>query len=296
MTAADFDQSAGAQAPGAAFRAGVDLVSLNVSVTGAEHRYVSDLQRNEFIVMENGVPQRLAFFARTSMPLALAFLIDTSSSMQLSLATAQEAAIGFVRQLSGTDIATVISFDSSVKIVQEFTSDGPTLREAIQRTVANGSTSLYNALYIALKELNKTMRQEDASNPRRRAIIVLSDGDDTSSLMSFDEVLDVASRSDTIVYTIGLGRREPGRQKYEDGEFVMRKLAQQTGGRAFFPLQARDLASVYQEIRDELSNQYSLGYESTAQGRDGKWRRINVQVTRPGVTARTRLGYFAPPR
>jgi Ca-activated chloride channel homolog len=294
MTALEFDQSARAQAPGAAFRVGVDLVSLNVSVTGAEHRYVSDLHRDEFIVMENGVPQHLAFFARTGVPLALAFLIDTSSSMQQSLGTAQEAAIGFARQLSETDIATVISFDSSVQIVQDFTNDGPALRAAIQRTVANGSTSLYNALYIALKELNKTIRQEDAANPRRRAIIVLSDGDDTSSLMSFDEVLDVAAGSDTIIYTIGLGNRDPSRQKYEDGDFVLRKLAQQTGGRAFFPLHARELASIYQEIRDELSNQYSLGYESTAQRRDGKWRQINVQVTRPGVTARTRLGYFAP--
>ena len=154
------------------------------------------------------------------MPLALALLIDTSSSMQSALDTAQEAAIGFVRQLAPADVASVISFASGVEIVQEFTSDGVALQNAIRRTRANGSTALYNAVYIALKQLNKTIRPDDSRNPSRRAIVVLSDGDDTSSLVSFDEIIDLASRADTIIYTIGLGRRDAtlSSRKYQDGE------------------------------------------------------------------------------
>jgi Ca-activated chloride channel family protein len=286
----------GAQEQGA-FRVAVDLVSISVSVTDDGHHHIGNLERDDFVVTENGVPQDVSFFARTGVPLALALLIDTSSSMQSTLDTAQEAAIGFVRHLSAADVATVVSFDSDVEVVQGFTNDAVALQDAIRRTRANGSTSLYNAVYIALKELNKTIRQDDSRRPRRRAIILLSDGDDTSSLVSFDEIIDLASRSDPIIYTIGLGRREAtlASRKYEDGEYVLRKLAQQTGGRSFFPQQVRELAGVYQGIQEELSNQYSLGYESSAKRRDGKWRQIHVQLKRPGMTARTRQGYFAPP-
>ena len=218
IVAAAVDGS-GAQEQGP-FRVGVDLVSISVSVTDQGHRYVGDLNRDDFVVTENGVPQELSFFARTGVPLALALLIDTSSSMQSALDTAQEAAIGFVRQLAPADVASVISFASGVEIVQEFTSDGVALQNAIRRTRANGSTALYNAVYIALKQLNKTIRPDDSRNPSRRAIVVLSDGDDTSSLVSFDEIINLASRSDTIIYTIGLGRRDAtlSSRKYQDGE------------------------------------------------------------------------------
>ena len=173
--------------------------------------------------------------------------------MQSTLDTAQEAAIGFVRHLSAADVATVVSFDSDVEIVQDFTHDAVALQDGIRRTRAHGSTSLYNAVYIALKELNKTIRQDDSRSPRRRAIVLLSDGDDTSSLVSFDEIINLASRSDTIIYTIGLGRRDTtlSSRKYEDGEYVLRKLAQQTGGRSFFPQHARELAGVYQGIQED---------------------------------------------
>jgi Ca-activated chloride channel family protein len=278
-----------------AFRVGVDLVSLSVTATDANQRYVSDLNRDDFVVLENGITQNLTFFARTGIPLALALLIDTSASMEQTLATAQDAAIGFVRQIGPTDLATIIDFDSRVQTAQGFTSDQGALESAIRRTAAGGSTALYNAVYIALKELGKVMPQDDPQTPRRRAIIVLSDGDDTSSLVSFDEVLDLASRSDMAIYTIGLGSREPvGPRNNRDGQFVLRRLAQQTGGRAFFPQDIKDLAGVYSDIRAELASQYSLAYESSSGSRDGQWRRIAVRVNRPSVTVRTRQGYFAP--
>jgi Ca-activated chloride channel family protein len=270
-----------------------------VTVTDANQRYVAGLSRDDFVVTENGVRQDLTFFASIGIPLALALLVDTSASMGQTLEAAQEAAIGFVRELGPTDVATIIDFDNRVQIAQTFTGEVGALENAIRRTTAGGSTALYNAVYIALKELSKlTPENADAQRtPRRRSIIVLSDGDDTSSLVSFEEVLDLASRSDTVVYTIGLGDPEPPRPRNRpNGQFVLRRLAQQTGGRAFFPHDIKDLATVYGDIRKELASLYSLGYESNSANRDGKWRRVTVQVDRRGVVARTRAGYFAPNR
>jgi Ca-activated chloride channel homolog len=283
----------GAQRP--SFRGGVDVVNLSVTATDGARRYVTDLDRDDFLVLEDGRPQHITFFRKTGVSLALALLLDTSASMNQSLAIAQEAAIGFVRQLDAGDVAAVIDFDSRVQVRQDFTDGHEALERAIRRTAAGGSTSLYNAVYIALKELAKTIPGEPLGDPRRRAIIVLSDGEDTSSLVSFEQVLDVAARSDTSIYAIGLLGRDPsGIRRAQDAEFVLRRLAQQTGGRAFFRADAKELSGVYGEIRAELSNQYVLAYESNNARRDGQFRRIAVRVERPGVVARTRPGYYAP--
>ncbi len=283
-----------AQAQRPAFRAGVDLVSLSVTVIDPEQRYLTDLTRDDFEIFENGVRQRLTFFGQTDVPLALALLLDTSASMEGALATAQEAAIGFIRQLEPRDLATVIDFDSRVSILQEFTNNYAELERAIRRTSAGGSTTLYNAVYIALKSLNTMRLPEEERALRRRAIILLSDGEDTASLVGFDEVLDLASRSDIVIYAIGLGGQQPvARGSYQDAPFILRQLAQHTGGRGFFPLRAIDLADVYGDIRRELSSQYSLAYQSTNAQDDGQFRRVAVRVNRAGAIARTRPGYYA---
>jgi Ca-activated chloride channel family protein len=277
------------------FRASIDLVSLNVTVSNAARQYVGDLGRDDFVVLENGLPQNVTFFAKTSVPLALALLLDSSASMEQAMATAQEAAVGFARSLGRADMATVIDFDTRVETAQAFTSDIRALEGAIRRTTPGGSTAMFNAIYIALKELSKVAPADEDQVLRRRAMIVLSDGDDTSSLVSFDEVLDAASRSDTVIYTIGLGAGQTTtlRSGAQEGAFVLRRLAEQTGGRAFFPKEAKDLAGVYADIREELSSQYSLAYESGGVRKDGEWRQISVRVNRPNLNVRTRRGYFA---
>jgi Ca-activated chloride channel homolog len=288
-------QGAVPEAPRTAFRAGVELIGLNVTVRNGTQQYVDDLSREDFLVFENNVPQTVTFFARSNVPLGLAVLLDSSASMAQTLSLAQDAAVAFAHTLRRADLATILDFDSTVKTAQSFTNEIPALESAIRATTADGSTALFNAVYIALKELNKLPPQDDHGRPRRRAIVVLSDGDDTSSLVDFDEVLDLASRSDTAIYTIGLGRRdEPRTRADEMGGFVLRRLAEQTGGRAFFPKEAKELSAVYTDIREELSRQYSLAYESAGGPRDGQWRRIAVRVNRPNVTVRTRQGYFAP--
>src|SRR5207247_540988 len=180
-----------------------------------------------------------------------------------------------------------------VRILAPFTSDATALEKAIRLTQPNGSTSLYNAIYISLKELKKA-KAKSAEDIRRQAIVVLSDGDDTSSLIEYDEVLDLAKRSETAIYAIGLRQGETGRREFQEAEFVLRQLSQETGGRAFFPTEARQLPAIYQAIADELSSQYSLAYSSGNPRRDGAWRRIVVKVNRPASVARTKLGYYGP--
>ncbi len=276
------------------FRAGVELVSLNVTVLDSQGRYVTDLEQPDFSVFEDGAKQELTFFNRTNLPIALSLLIDSSASMEQRMEHAQEAAIGFAKRIRGQDLAQVVDFDSRVEIKQSFTNKVEELETAIRSTSPGGSTALHNAVYISLKELAK-VRAKNPDEIRRQAIVVLSDGEDTSSLVSFEEVLELAKRSETAIYTIGLQPRETSALRgFREAEFVLRQLAQETGGRAFFAQKIEDLKDVYAQIADELSSQYSMGYASKNPRRDGAFRRLVVQVARPNTTARTKRGYYGP--
>jgi len=290
-------QDVGPGAQRTPFRSSVDVIAMNVTATDASRHYVTDLDRQDFQIFEDGRPQQVTFFRKSSQPLALALLIDTSASMAPNLAVAQEAAVGFVRALGPEDIASVIDFDTRVEVRQDFTTDRSALEHAIRKTAAGGSTALYNAVYIALKGLNKTIGDERLEERRRRAIVILSDGEDTSSLLGFDEVLDLAVRSDTAIYAIGLLGPEISAtlvKQPNDAQFVLRRLSEQTGGRVFFATYAKELNGVYGKIRAELASQYFLAYESTNPRRDGQFRRISVRVSRVSVVARARPGYYAP--
>jgi Ca-activated chloride channel homolog len=274
------------------FRGGVELVSLTVTVTQGG-KYVTDLEQADFEVFEDGVRQDLTFFTRLQQPIALAILIDTSNSMDTSLKVAQEAAIGFVRRMRPDDLTEVIEFNSQVRVAQSYTSDVEALERAIRQTSVSGATSLYNAIYIALRGIRREVAQT-SEEIRRQAIVVLSDGDDTTSLVPYEEVLDLAKRSETAVYAIGLRPPDTGRPRFREAEFVLRQLSQETGGRAFFPNHAHELSKIYTQISEELASQYSLAYSSRNPMRDGAWRRIQVRVARPGAQARARQGYYAP--
>ena len=280
--------------PRPSFRAGVEMVSLNVTVVDPSNRYITDLDEGDFQIFEDGIKQELAFFNKRQQPIALSLLLDSSASMEDKLETLQKAAAEFVRRLKPGDIAQIVDFDSRVEIRQPFTTSKPELEEAILETAAGGSTSLHNAIYISLKELRK-VRATAEEDVRRQALVVFSDGEDTSSLVSFEEVLELAKRSETAIYAIALRNAEPSQSKgFREAEFVMRQLAQETGGRAFFPGRIEDLTGVYAQIADELSSQYTIGYTSKNQLRNGAWRRVIVQVTRPNATPRTKKGYYAP--
>jgi Ca-activated chloride channel family protein len=274
-------------------RSGVELVELNVTVTDAAGKYVTGLAEDDFEVYEDGAKQKLTFFSPTQQPISLAILLDTSASMEERMGLAQEAAIGFTRQLHKDDQAEVIDFDNQVRVLSPFTGDGAALADAIKKTTANGSTSLYNAVYIALKDLKK-VKAANSAEIRRQAIVLLSDGDDTSSLIEFDQVLDLAKRSETVIYSIGLRQGEIARREFKEAEFVLKQLSNETGGRAYFPTDARELAKIYQSIWEELASQYTMAYSSGNPKRDGAWRRVQVRLGKQGLSARTKLGYYGP--
>ena len=286
-------------APSSVFRSGVDVVALNVVVTDQQQKFVSGLTAQDFAVYEDGVQQDLSFFAATHLPLDLAILLDTSASMTDKIRNVQDAAVGFASSMREGDRAMIVDIKDGTKILQPLTGDISAATAAIRSTAAKGGTGLYNGLYLTLKEL--VNERKTATEVRRQAIVVLSDGDDTTSLVSFDDVLDVAKRSGIAIYTITL--RSPwmlqqamqtGHRYFSQSEYAMKALAQETGARSFFPTALAELNGVYGSIADELASQYALGYTPKNPKRDGAFRRVFVQVMdHPGTHTRTRSGYMA---
>ena len=286
------------------FHGGTDIVYLSVTATDAAQKLMTGLEREDFQVFEDGVAQDITIFARDRQPISLSMLLDTSTSMEPKMGNAQDAASGFVKKLAANDVAQLIEFNSDTNIRQTFTADQMLLESAIRKLRPGGSTSLYDALYIALDELKRAKTRMTSADDalRRQGIVLLSDGADTTSHVSYDDVIEQSRRLDVIIYAIGLRDKEEGdRGKnqrrnagYNDAEFVLRRLSTQTGGQAFFADDSSQLPAIYGQIADEIANQYILGYTSKNQKRDGAWRKVAVRVQRTGVSARTREGYYAP--
>jgi VWFA-related protein len=282
-------------APGAVFRSGAELVALNVAVLDPEQRFVRGLTPEDFAVFEDGVQQDLSFFAASQVPLDLFLLLDSSASMTEKMKTVHAAALGFVQTLREGDRGAVVSFSDGVQILQPLTDDIVRIERAVQSTQARGATALNNAIYVALKEFGRASKE--SGQVRRQAIAVLSDGDDTASLISFDDVLGEAKKSGVSIYTISLRAGSAQPQKggtFSTALYSMRTLAQETGGQAFFPSEVAELSHVYARIADDLENQYSIGYASKNRRSDGRFRRVVVKVvSRPELRPRARTGYFA---
>jgi Ca-activated chloride channel family protein len=280
------------------FKADVELVNVSVTITDGQSRFVTDLRERDFQLLEDGKPQDLTLFTHERLPLSLSILLDTSQSMNLKLPEAQTAAVRFVRTLAPGDEAQVIQFDHRARILQDFTTDQQRLETAIHATRAAGSTALYNAVYIALKDLRARRRAEEL---RRMAVVVLSDGDDTASLVTDDQVLELARTSGIAVYGISL---RPARSAVSDlrndvglPRYFFRTLTRDTGGQAHFLAGIRQLAGVYDTVAEELRSQYNLGYFSSNGLRDGQWRNIQVRLPQqPQFKVRHRTGYYAPRR
>ncbi|HUG52985.1 MAG TPA: VWA domain-containing protein, partial [Vicinamibacteria bacterium] len=274
------------------FKTAVDVVQLNVSVTDGNHRYVTGLGERDFAVFEDGRRQAVSFFSDTGAPLSLALLIDGSASMDQNLPFAQDAAVRFVGAMGPRDLARVTQFNERVTVLQDFTSDQGALEGAIRRTQAAGATALYTALYVTLRE----MRAPDhAAEARRRAVVLLSDGEDTGSAVGEDQVLELARRADVTIYPIALRSRSRATVVPGPTAHFLARLARDTGGEVHYPTALTDLKGVYSRIADDLRTQYTLGYVSANPVRDGSWRQISVRTpSRDNLFIRYRLGYYAP--
>jgi Ca-activated chloride channel family protein len=277
------------------FEVGIEVINLNVSITDARNRYVTDLLEKQFAVFEDGVRQELTLFSHENLPISLVLMVDCSASMDEKLKVAQDAAVGFVKTLTAQDLAQVVQFNDRRTVLQDFTADQRLLEEAIRRTEASGPTALHNALYVSLKELDK---QKSGRQLRRRAVVLLSDGEDTASLVSDDQVMELARKTEIAIYSISLrpGRsQDRNRLAFSQATHLLTTLSQETGGQVHFPNSLSELDTVYARVAEELRTQYTLGYVSSNKRRDGKWRRIVVRVPeRDDLQVRHKIGYYAP--
>jgi len=294
-----------AQGPGGTPRAGpgqtasspnvikvpVDLVNVLLTVTDKKNRLVLDLTKDDFKVLEDGKPQMVRYFSReTNLPLRVGILIDTSNSIRERLRFEQEAAVDFLNNTlqPGRDLAFVVGFDVEPQMVQDYTDNTEKLSDAIRKLQAGGVTSLYDAIYFSCKE--KMLFFPPPEPYLRRVMIIISDGQDNQSERTREEALAMAQRAEVTIFTISTNRSGiQGR-----GDKVLRRLAEETGGRAFFPFDASELASNFQEISRELRSQYSLAYVSTNRAHDGTLRSISIEPLEKGLRIRAKNGYFAP--
>lgn len=298
-------------------RVRVDMVSLPVVVTDKIGKRIKDLTKDDFQVFENGIRQEISGFVATDEPLKVALLLDTSGSTELRLARIQNAAISFVNQLHPDDEVAVVSFADDVKLQQDFTIDRDKNEYGIKKTRTGEWTVLYEAVWLALEEVLKPVQE-------RKALVIFSDGVDTRSrTVRRSETIDLAKETRATIYCVYfdtemdqynrrsrsvLGSSLPplissplppittgtgpglGSDDYSAGKRYLESLAENSGGLLFDGME--DLEYAFAEVARELASQYSIGYYSTDDRRDGKFRKIEVKITKPGLVARTKKGYY----
>jgi Ca-activated chloride channel family protein len=269
-------------------RVNTDLVILNITVTDAAGQYVPGLRRSDFKIFEDGkeIPaQLISSFTVHDSPFASVVLLDTSSSMDVRLSLARSAAIRFLDRLREEDVAAVYKFDSKVERVQDF-STGRDLAPMAFGLRANGMTRLNDAIVDAAKALGD--RRE-----LRKAIVILSDGRDTSSKASSDKAIESALGIGATIYAVDMSASGAGSNNQQSAA-VLKNFAEKSGGRFVGTPGGPALRDAFANIADELGHQYTIAYRPLNQTRDGKWRKLEVRISRPELMVRTRKAYRAP--
>jgi Ca-activated chloride channel family protein len=273
------------------FRAAIDLVNFGVTVVDKGGKPVTGLTADDFQILENGRPQSLALFVaglpEQAPPLHLGLLLDTSGSMADDLKDARSASVKFVNALDRAADVTLVEFATDVRMARFGPDDYPRLIERIRERKADGGTALYDAIGVYLDGAQKQDGQ--------KVLVLYTDGGDTTSALTFREMLDLLKASDVTVYAVGYLQHQSSSGRVQQRSELQR-AADITGGQAYFPTTAKDLDGVFDRIREELGARYSLGYVSTDQRTDGAWRSVEIKLSRKdlrGVKLRTRTGYYA---
>ncbi len=290
------ESSAGTSAPASddnltVIRKRVDEVNVVFTVTDKREHFVKDLTQSDFKVIDNNKPANIQSFSRqTNLPLRVGLLIDASNSVRDRFKFEQEAAIEFLNQIIRPpyDKAFVIGFDTTPEVTQDFTDDTQALSHGVRMLRAGGGTAMYDAIYFACRD--KLMNADKGLLATRRAIILLSDGEDNQSRVSREEALEMALRAEVIVYAISTNTSGIKLR----GDKILEYFAEQTGGKAFFPFKIEDVANAFTEISDELRSQYAISYKPADFVPDGKYRKIEIVAENKKYHVRARKGYYAP--
>jgi Ca-activated chloride channel family protein len=273
-------------------KVGTNEVNVVFTVTDKHGKRVTDLKQADFRFVDDSKPavEIRSFHAETNLPLQVGLLIDASSSVRDRFKFEQESAIEFLNQTVRLhyDHAFVVGFDATPEVTQDFTDDTEKLGRGVRELRPGGGTALYDALYYACRD---KLLKEPQNGPTRRAIVLLSDGEDNQSHVTREEAIEMAQRAEAIVYVISTntsGTKGPG-------DKVLERIADATGGRAFFPFQIRDVANAFAEIQEELRSQYAVSYKPADFKADGRYRTIEIVATdRRNFRVRARRGYYAP--
>jgi VWFA-related protein len=293
----------------------VNLVDVLFTVLDHRNKLVSGLDKQDFKILDDNVPQDIRYFSKQSdLPLRIGMLLDTSNSIRDRLKFEQDAANNFlfsvIRHNRNQDEAFVMTFDDEPQVIQAFTGDTGQLRDKILRTRAGGGTAIYDAIYEAsANELSHPPRPPgDQPDVVRRVMILISDGEDNLSTHTRSEAIEMAQRASVVIYTISTSiqwvslddpsKERTGNRKYHltEGDKVLQDLAEETGGRSFYPYHVDDLDQSFQDIGEELRNQYSIAYNPTSHAVDGRYHKIKIEVPdHKGYQVRARRGYYARP-
>jgi Ca-activated chloride channel family protein len=289
----------------------VNLVDVLFTVLDRRNKLVPALDKNDFKIYDDKLPQEIRYFSKqTDLPLRIGMLLDTSNSIRDRIKFEQDASINFLFTVlrRNKDEAFVMTFDDEPQVIQGFTGDAGALRDQITKTRAGGGTAIYDAIYDAcVKELSHPPRPPgDQPDVVRRVMILISDGDDNLSTHTRSEAIEMAQRTSVVIYTIStstqwiqLSQTDPDKlasrkTHLTEGDKILQDLADQTGGRAFFPYHVDDLDQSFQDIGDELRNQYSIAYMPTNYVLDGRYHRIRIEIPdHKGYQVNARRGYFA---
>jgi Ca-activated chloride channel homolog len=276
----------------------VDLVVVHTSVVDKNGQFVGGLKKENFKVFEDGVNQNIMSFSQEDVPVSLGIVIDTSGSMRDKFDNVIKAALAFIRAGNPNDEAFLIGFNDEVELIEDYTNDIDSIADDLNNTVVTGGTALWDAIYLGVQKAQ-------AGSKPKKAVIVITDGEDHDSYYKLDEMVAKVQESDVQIYGIGFLNEAPDKGIFghwtksepEKAHDALQRISDETGAKAFFPKDISEIHNIVSQIAFELRNQYSIGYFSSNAARDGTWRRIKVALdaASPAVLrVRSRLGYFAP--
>jgi Ca-activated chloride channel homolog len=278
------------KSPNQMLKIDVDLVLVNASVSDIQGRMVTGLERENFQLWEDKVEQKIDYFSTEDSPLSIGLIFDSTGSMADKISTARDAAVTFLKTGNPEDEYFLVTFSQDARLVEDFTTDIARLQNRLIFSAAKGLTPLFDAIYMGLDKM------KSAGN-KRKALLLITDGEDNHSRYSFADIKGYVKEQDVQIFAIGIVNRFGELAQGKTGRGIIEDLVNITGGRPFFPDSVYELEDICSKIAVELRNQYVLGYRSTNEAKDGKWRKIRLKVNPPkgisGLSVRGKSGYYA---